>query len=247
MSTFRATTFCATGLLAIGLLVMVSLFLLPGCGQNTGTPGVAPAPGNPSPYGSYGYGAVDPSVDPFKDDVQTNSTPKQALQDLSFVNLKGETVALKKYLGTKNLVLVVTRGHTTGQPLCPYCSTQTSRLISNYAEITKRNAEVVVVFPVQWGSQQPQYDAFRQAAKGSIKTDADATPFPLLLDLELTAVKNLEIEKDLSKPATYILDRKGQVRFAYVGDTMVDRPSMKAILKQLDELQDGKKPAGNKS
>ena len=34
---------------------------------------------------------------------------------------------------------------------------------------------------------------------------------------------------------------KGQVRFAYVGETWIDRPSMKAILKQLDELQDAKK------
>ncbi len=229
-----------------GALAALPLLVLAGCGQSA-DPAPAPVPGGPyvSSYGAYG--AIDPSTDPFKDDVQTNSMPKPALQELSFVNLKGETVALKKFLGTKNLVLVVTRGHMTGQPLCPMCSTQTSRLISNYGEIGKRNAEVVVVFPVQWGSQEPRYDAFREAAKRSIRTDADAVPFPMLLDLELAAVKNLEIERDLSKPATYILDRKGQVRFAYVGDTLADRPSMKAILKQLDALQDGKKPPENKS
>ncbi len=227
---------------AAGVLVALALLVMSGCGQESVGPPL-PAPGA---FGSSPYGPVDPSVEPFKDDLQTNSTPKPALQELSFVNLKGEPVALKKFLGEKSLVLVVTRGHTTGQPLCPMCSTQTSRLISNYGEISKRNAEVVVVFPVQWGSQQPQYDAFRAAARTSIRTDADAAPFPMLLDLELAAVKNLEIERDLSKPATYILDRKGQVRFAYVGDTLVDRPSIKAILKQLDELQEGKKSPENK-
>jgi peroxiredoxin len=230
---------CARWLAAVGLLAAA------GCGQEAAPPPVYTRPANPGGY--YGYGPIDPAVDPFKDDVQTNSTPKQALQQLAFVDLTGKKVALKQYLGAKNLVLVVTRGHTTGQPLCPYCSTQTSRLITNYAEIAKRDAEVVVVFPVLWGSGRPQFDAFQKAAKESIQSDPGTAPFPVLLDLELAAVKNLEIEQDLAKPATYILDRKGQVRFAYVGDSMVDRPSMKAILKQLDELQGGKKPAEGKS
>jgi peroxiredoxin len=221
----------------LGPVLVLGLLVLPACGSSDSTPG-----GGPMPYGgSYGYGTSrDPANEQFKDDVQTNNTPKPALQELSFVNLKGETVPLKSYLGVKNLVLVVTRGQVGGT-LCPYCSTQTSRLISNYSEITKRDAEVVVVFPVRWSSQAPQYDSFRKAAKEKINTDPSETPFPILLDLELNAVKSLDIQSDLAKPATYILDKKGQVRFAYVGEKLIDRPSMKAILKQLDELQDAKK------
>jgi peroxiredoxin len=228
---------------AAGALAALALLVLVGCGQESVGPPL-PAPGT---FGSSPYGPVDSSLELFRDDLQTNSTPKPALQELSFVNLKGEPVALRSFLGEKNLVLVVTRGHMTGQSLCAMCSTQTSRLISNYGEISKRNAEVVVVFPVQWGNQQPQYDVFRAAANTSIRTDVDAAPFPMLLDLELAGVKSLEIERDLSKPATYILDRKGQVRFAYVGDTIVDRPSIKVILQQLDELQEGKKGPEKKS
>ena len=227
------------------MMALTLCLLLGACGQ----PSYEPVGSNRAPASTkqYTYGYSDPATEQFKDDVQTNHAPKQGLQELSFVNLKGESVSLKKYLGTKNLVLIVTRGHIPGQPLCPMCSSHTSRLISNYDEIAKRNAEVVVVFPVSWGIEEPQFDAFRQAAKEALSKDDTGIPFPMLFDLELTAVKNLEIEKDLSKPATYILDRKGQVRFAYVGDTPVDRPSMKAILKQLDELQGGKKPAESKS
>ena len=61
-------------------------------------------------------------------------------------------------------------------------------------------------------------------------------PFPIVLDVELSAVKELGIRDNLSKPATFILDKYGQVRFAYVGTGIADRPSVKAILNQLDAL-----------
>ena len=61
-------------------------------------------------------------------------------------------------------------------------------------------------------------------------------PFPLVLDVELHAVDQLGIRADLSKPATYILDKQGQVRFAYVGSTIADRPSVKSLLDQLTAI-----------
>ena len=54
-----------------------------------------------------------------------------------------------------------------------------------------------------------------------------------MLDVELKAVDHLGIRKDLSKPATYILDKQGQTRFAYVGATLADRPSVQSMLEQL--------------
>ena len=38
---------------------------------------------------------------------------------------------------------------------------------------------------------------------------------------------------DLAKPATYIVDKQGQVRFAYVGANIADRPSVHFMLDQL--------------
>ena len=57
-----------------------------------------------------------------------------------------------------------------------------------------------------------------------------------MLDVQLKVVDQLGIRKDLSKPATYILDKEGQTRFAYVGESLADRPSVKALLEQLDLL-----------
>ena len=54
-----------------------------------------------------------------------------------------------------------------------------------------------------------------------------------MLDVELRAVDQLGIRADLSKPATYIVDKQGQVRFAYVGATIADRPSVQSMLEQL--------------
>ena len=54
--------------------------------------------------------------------------------------------------------------------------------------------------------------------------------------IDLTAVDALGIRADLSKPATYILDKQGEVRFAYVGRDLADRPSVKALLDQLDQI-----------
>ena len=61
-------------------------------------------------------------------------------------------------------------------------------------------------------------------------------PFPVLLDVALKGVDALGIRKDLSKPATYILDAQGRLQFAYVGNTLADRPSVQALLEQLDKI-----------
>jgi peroxiredoxin len=67
----------------------------------------------------------------------------------------------------------------------------------------------------------------------------EVIPFPVLLDVELRAVDRLGLRHDLSRPATYILDKAGDVRFSYVGKDLSDRPSVKALLKELDLLEQG--------
>ena len=85
-------------------------------------------------------------------------------------------------------------------------------------------------------AQNPFMDAFLQETRKQLADAPQQPPFPVLLDLELKGVTQLGIRQDLSKPATYIIDRQGHVRFAYVGADRADRPSVQAILSELDEI-----------
>jgi peroxiredoxin len=181
----------------------------------------------------------------FKDEVKSNREPKSTeLGDLSFLDSAGNKINLASYREKSNLVLVVTKGfegtheQIDGKSVgrfCTFCSTQTSRLIANYGKFKSRNAEVIVVFPVARKSDSGALETFAGKVQGKDKTSADV-PFPLLLDVDLAAVDALGIRADLSKPATYILDKQGEVRFAYVGQNLSDRPSVKALLDQLDQI-----------
>jgi hypothetical protein len=93
----------------------------------------------PNPYAAYsGYGNVPVGV--FKDTVQSNTQVRDDALSLTFLDNQGKTVSLGSYRGKKNLVLVFMRGFPTF--VCPNCTAQTSRLITNYDEFVKRDAEV---------------------------------------------------------------------------------------------------------
>lgn len=171
----------------------------------------------------------DPASVEFVDDVQSNREDDGTVTSLEFVNREGQTIGLNQFVGSKNVLLVFTRGFS-GQ-LCPFCTTQTSRLIANYDEFRERDTEILLVYP----GQKDQLDEFIAAA--SEDPDADRFPFPVLLDEDLSAVKQLGIAADLAHPSTFIIDKSGNVQLSYVGRSPVDRPSVKALLTQLDRLQ----------
>jgi peroxiredoxin len=218
--------------------------LLCGCGEQTSIPvGPVKVPakssyGNYGNYGNYGtYGQpADPKLVQFNDNPQPSPPPAVPLKDLSFVDVDGKPFELKQYLGKKNVVLVVSRGYTSSG-VCVYCSTHTSRFVTNYDKFAQREAEVVTVFPVDQGDGKEQLQDFLAATRAKLAAeDAKAVPFPVVLDLRLKAVNSLNLKEDVSKPATYILDKKGNVQFAHVG-TLIDRPSVKALLEKLDTLK----------
>ncbi len=171
----------------------------------------------------------------FNDSATTNAQPGDVLANLEFVDQAGKTIRPRDFAGKKSLVLVFTRGYNGS--ICPYCSAYTSGLIANYSAIAQRGAEVVVVYPVARKEQSGRLSEFLEATFKRSEGAASRTPFPVVLDLELKGVTALGIRKDLSKPATYLLDKKGRVRFAYVGNSLADRPSIKVILSQLDSLK----------
>jgi alkyl hydroperoxide reductase subunit AhpC len=90
-----------------------------------------------------------------------------------------------------------------------------------------------VVYP---GSRE-HLDEFVEAAKKSEKTEVDSVPFPLVLDEDLVAVGYFNIASNLAHPSTFIIDKQGNVRLAYVGaDMTADRPSVAAMLRVLESV-----------
>jgi peroxiredoxin len=179
-------------------------------------------------YGNYNYGSGEIRFD---DNAKTNTAVEPGKLDLAFTDVEGSRVSVKDYQGKKHVVLVFMRGSTAG--LCPYCSAQTSRLITNHQAFLERDAVVLVVYPGPRG----RVDEFIRHVETT--GSAERAPFPMLLDVDARVVAALGIEADLAKPSTYIIDKAGQVRFAYVGATMTDRPSIAAMLRELDALKPG--------
>lgn len=210
---------------------------LAGCSEAPPPPPSPPlAPIEADPNATFSYYDVDPNSIVFRDQVTSQTAPAEDFTAVALTTAAGESTTLKELAQGKTLIAVFTRGYNGA--ICPYCSSQTARLIKNYAEFQKRNAEIVVIYPLGTPEQTPKLGNFLARVNGINANAADTTaPFPLLVDIGLKAVDVLGIRKDLSKPATYILDGTGAIRFAYVGESLADRPSIKALLDQLDSLK----------
>lgn len=166
----------------------------------------------------------------FKDDAPTQPPPPDFPTE--YVDADGKPVDLTTYRG-RAVVLVVLRGvpREYGGGFCPSCLAQAGSLMANQAEFDARKAAVLVVFPGPSDRLGEFVRTARQQAPGE-----PPLAFPLLLDREARAVSRLGISADVARPSTYVLDSSGRVVYAYVGQTSTDRPSVKAVLKQLDGL-----------
>lgn len=61
--------------------------------------------------------------------------------------------------------------------------------------------------------------------------------FPILSDPDLTAIRAYGVEhvgKDISLPATVVVNADGTVRWVYVGDRPTDRPLLPDVLRVLE-------------
>ncbi|MEP3478062.1 MAG: redoxin domain-containing protein [Fuerstiella sp.] len=238
----------------LGIAFSLCLCIFVGCGQTSDTTagdGASPAAagtqdlassdlessGN-SQTDSDGKGS-DSAIDlsgsdvRFKDSVSSNVEVPVGLDNLVFVDTNGDRVALETYLGKNNIVLVFTEGFAGGM-LCPFCKTQTSRLVANFDRFKELDTKVFVVYP----GARDHLDEFIEAATKTEKRQVSKIPFPLVLDEKLEAVKFFNISSNLAHPSTFIIDKQGNVKLAYVGaDMTADRPSISAMLKILSDAQ----------
>jgi peroxiredoxin len=177
---------------------------------------------------SRSYGPIE-----FKDNAPANATVSSDGFPASFVDSNGKSVDLTSFRG-KKVVLVVLRGipHSFGGALCPSCVAQAGSLMANREEFEKRFTELLVVFP----GPTDRIGEFLQTTRKQIPGEPEWT-FRVLLDRDCAACDKLGIRDDLAKPSTYILDTRGNVVYAYVGETSTDRPSVKAIITHLDKAE----------
>lgn len=83
------------------------------------------------------------------------------------------------------------------------------------------------------------------AARAAIASLPTPYPFPILTDATLTTIDNWGIadptESDeegrrIARPALFLLDRAGVVRFAHLGEHARDRPALGALLLALETM-----------
>lgn len=173
----------------------------------------------------------DPDKIVFLDDVASNAVAPENITELWFSDKDGNRIRLEDFRGKKNVVLVFTEGFNGA--LCPFCKTQTSRLVANYDKFVDLDTEVLVVYP---GSKD-HLDEFIEAAKGKDKEQVDRVPFPIVLDQEFLATSFFDIKSMHAHPSTFIIDKQLKVQLAYVGkDMTADRPSVKAMLDKIRSL-----------
>jgi peroxiredoxin len=196
--------------------------------------GCGATPTTPPKYSYYGTPDLKAEAAKFHDDPKANREVSGDKIPLQFTDSNGKPVDLASYRGKSNVVLVVVKGMPKypGGLFCPGCLAQMNSLTANYDEFKKRDAEIVMVFP----GPSDKLPKFLTDGKVDGKDGNPTLPFSLVLDTDLKAVNSLGISGDLAKPSTYILDKKGNAVFAFVGETTSDRPSVKALLAQLDKL-----------
>ncbi len=171
----------------------------------------------------------------FADVTQSQPITIEDFSDLRFTDKDGKEVQLADVMTRNYLVLVVTRGWYGG--VCFYCASQTSRWARRFDELDPYDAQLVVIFPTETDEDAPKLDELSKRIKGGEIPNEDI-PYPILLDINLTGVDQLGIRAELAKPSTYIIDREGRVRFAYVGESIADRPTVDSVLQQLAQLKD---------
>ncbi len=169
----------------------------------------------------------------FSDVTQSQPITIEDFSELRFTDENGKEIKLADIMTREYLVLVITRGWYNG--VCFYCASQTSRWARRFDELDPYDAQLVVIFPTESEEDAGKLEELNKRIKtGEIPNDD--IPYPILLDIKLSGVDQLGIRAELAKPATYIIDRKGRVRFAYVGESIADRPTVDSVLRQLEKL-----------
>lgn len=155
----------------------------------------------------------------------------KALPVTSFPAADGARLDLASLRG-KRVLFVVLRGFTS--QVCVYCFAQTAELAPLAKRWKELDCEVVVMFP---GSRS-RMQAFQQACASEFGDTAP--PWHMVYDPDLALAQALGLKGNLARPASFVLDREGIVRHAYVAesiDNTADRPPATKLLEWVEAVR----------
>lgn len=164
--------------------------------------------------------------------------------DFTSVNQHHQAVSLNQLLEKGPVVLVFYRGYW-----CPFCNRQLKQLQDSLPMLKKHNAQVVAISPESviyvnntidktGATYQIISDAnnsIMKRYKVAYEVDASTNNRLKNIGVDLQAV-NASNDAVLPVPAVYIINQKGVIHYAFFDHNYRNRPSVKTLLEQLDQL-----------
>jgi peroxiredoxin Q/BCP len=151
--------------------------------------------------------------------------------DFALQTLEDKTVRLSDLTATSKVVLVVLRGWPGYQ--CPLCTRQVQDYIAAASGFASANARIVMVYP-------GPADDLKAHATEFLKIKEWPKEYVYLTDPAYRMVNAYGLRWDApgetAYPPTFVLDRKGVIRFAKISRSHGDRTKTAGILEQLKRL-----------
>ncbi len=158
------------------------------------------------------------------------ATPRvgETAPDFALRTLDGQLVALRGLTASGPVVLVVLRGWPEYQ--CPICTKQVQDYIAHAADFAARGAQVLMVYP-------GPAERLKEHAQEFVRDKQWPSAFRFVLDPDYAFTRayglRWEAKRETAYPATFVLERGGNIRFAYVSRSHGDRVGAARALTEL--------------
>lgn len=151
--------------------------------------------------------------------------------DFTLSSIDGASITLKSELKKGPVVVVVLRGWPGYQ--CPFCSRQFADFLTHAADFAKTNTTVLFIYPGPASGLKEHAEAFN-------RDKPMPANFRLLLDPDLRWLESNKLrwqgKGETSYPATFVIDRRGELRFSAITKAHGGRVMSAAALSVLAEV-----------
>ena len=179
----------------------------------------------------------------YAQDISKALTKGDNAKDFVLKNAKGEDIRLYDLLKKGKVVLTWYRGGW-----CPYCNVALGQLQEVLPQIKAEGATLVALTP-----ELPDYSLSTQEKNElefEVLTDLNndvARAYGIVFTLDAKtgkyyeeklqlSVRNATSSSELPVPATYIIDSKGKIRYAYINPDYKQRVDVKTLIKELKQI-----------